>query len=358
MTDRRLLTVIHPFITKLFQDLLVLPARTTIRMQFIRMWLQGPRREESGGTWAPHFWATWSIPLIFLTNVPIPEDETLTKTWHCPRTPLAYDCFHVHVQPPAPLPLQNALRGPQAGNIDKIHYPIILKPREWTRIAGFVFSVLRTCRASKYCTEWDRECLGQSFHLLDSFINEYSPFWPGSHVWEKMTPSGGTSYIVQHYAQFMVSPLYSTCRCSVGGGPPLFFTIHRGRVKCQQLWALHMRTTLKLVRQVWNWTSVFSDERWIKESQSCQSPSRLWSEEVSSNQHQPDTALTWAITDHQSPFEEIFDYSATETFEAPASNAAKPTTEERAEEQKKKDDAKPQRGWWSKFLHILESIQP
>ena len=27
-------------------------------------------------------WATWFIPLIFFTNVPSPEVETLTKTWH------------------------------------------------------------------------------------------------------------------------------------------------------------------------------------------------------------------------------------------------------------------------------------
>ena len=29
--------------------------------------------------WALHFWATWSIPLICFTNVPIPEDEMCTK---------------------------------------------------------------------------------------------------------------------------------------------------------------------------------------------------------------------------------------------------------------------------------------
>ena len=32
--------------------------------------------------WGGYFWATWSIPLIFIMNVPIPEDEMLTKPWH------------------------------------------------------------------------------------------------------------------------------------------------------------------------------------------------------------------------------------------------------------------------------------
>ena len=38
--------------------------------------------EGLGVAWAPHFRSTWSIPLIFFTNPIIPEDETLTKTWH------------------------------------------------------------------------------------------------------------------------------------------------------------------------------------------------------------------------------------------------------------------------------------
>ena len=47
---------------------------------------QGGAVESSGatqgkglGALAPHFWATWPIPLIFFTSVPIPEDELLTK---------------------------------------------------------------------------------------------------------------------------------------------------------------------------------------------------------------------------------------------------------------------------------------
>ena len=29
-----------------------------------------------------NFWTTWSIPWIFFTNIPIPEDKTLTKMRH------------------------------------------------------------------------------------------------------------------------------------------------------------------------------------------------------------------------------------------------------------------------------------
>ena len=65
---------------------------------------------------------------------------------------------------------------------------------------------------------------------------------------------------------------------------------------------------------------------------------RCWRYLKQKQAHQPDTALTWAMTDHQSPLEEIFDESATatETLEAAASNAAKPKTEDRAEEEQKK----------------------
>ena len=34
-------------------------------------------REEGSGLELPHFWATWSIPLILFTNVPILGDETM-----------------------------------------------------------------------------------------------------------------------------------------------------------------------------------------------------------------------------------------------------------------------------------------
>ena len=223
MTDRLLLTVIHLFITKLFQDVLVLPAQTTIRMQFIRMCLQGPCREESGGTWAPPLLGnlvhTFDFPYERTHSRRRNAHKNVTLSPYPPSLRLLTRSRSAPPPPPPPLPLQNALRGPRAGNIDKVRYPIILKPREWTRIAGFVFSVLHTCLASKYCTGWDRECIGHWFHLLNSFINEYSPFCPGSHVWQKLThPSGGTSYIVQYYVQFMVSPLNSVpgkVRCTV-----------------------------------------------------------------------------------------------------------------------------------------------
>ena len=42
----------------------------------------GAMQGEGLGAWAPNFRATWSTPLILFRNIPIAEDETLSKTWH------------------------------------------------------------------------------------------------------------------------------------------------------------------------------------------------------------------------------------------------------------------------------------
>ena len=62
-----------------------------------------PKSPSGRDCFSPHLWATWSIPLIFFTKVPVPNDETLTKcisihlwlpkkfsTGACPKIPIPY----------------------------------------------------------------------------------------------------------------------------------------------------------------------------------------------------------------------------------------------------------------------------